>query len=108
MKSLQMLLRVVLALAILLQGSFGVGSAYAEARSGHHGHASPTAEGHPAKCPCCPKSSDVDCASFCALVALPAAISPVFPKIVAADAPVGGSARWIGAAVDRPLRPPIA
>jgi len=72
MKSLQMLLRVVLALAILLQGSFGVGSAYAEARSGHHGHASPTAEGHPAKCPCCPKSSDVDCASFCALVALPA------------------------------------
>jgi hypothetical protein len=107
---LRILLRCVIALGLLLQGGFGAGAAFAGAPDAHHHcHASMAHSGDAPKCPCCPtKSTIVDCASMCAVVAMLPPTNMTFALILPSPAPAGENDRVVLAVIDTPLRPPIS
>ena len=106
---LSVLLRVVIAIGLLLQGGVGATAAFASATNGHHCHSAMSHDGQAPKCPCCPaKSFGVSCADACmTVVALPAATVTFNLPIVSISPPIERT-RLIAAPIDTLLRPPIA
>jgi hypothetical protein len=103
---LQIVLRLVVAAALVFQG--GMAANAAGAAPGHHCTMGMHHDGGAKKCPCCPAKSFADCGDLCLTAApLPVAMSLVLPVPKIAPAPVA-QARWIAASIDMPLRPPIA
>lgn len=98
-------LRLLIALALILQG--GIGATAAFASGGHHCHASMSHAGHASKCPCCPAKSSMSCADFCMTVAALPSIAAAFePPVLSMSTPIE-SARPVVSPIDTPLRPPI-
>jgi len=102
-------LRVLIALALLLQGGVGATAAFASGPAGHHCHSSTSHDGQAPKCPCCPaKSFGMSCADMCMTVAaLPSTPAEYDPSVVSIS-PAIERPRLVFAAIDPPLRPPIA
>ena len=106
---LRILLRVVIAIGLLLQGGLGATAAYASSLHGHHCHSSASHDGRAPKCPCCPsKSFGMNCADACmTFVVLPALSASLDLPLGTISHPIVRT-RLIVAAIDTPLRPPIA
>ena len=102
-------LRVLIALALLLQGGVGATAAFASGPAGHHCHSSTSHDGQAPKCPCCPATSfGMSCADMCMTVAaLPSTPAEYDPSVVSIS-PAIERPRLVVAAIDPPLRPPIA
>ncbi|HEY6893770.1 MAG TPA: hypothetical protein VI258_06365 [Rhodanobacteraceae bacterium] len=101
----RIVLRVVIAFGLILQGMAGATAASATAI--HHCHTSSQYDGGAPKCPCCPAKSPMSCADTCSITAtVPAAIGLV---AVAAESSLAviERPRFLAAALDTPLRPPI-
>jgi len=102
---LRIVLRVLIAFALILQGGIGA-SAYAS--MGHHCAMAGHHDGKAPKCPCCPAKSLADCADACVTVA---ALPGGMPSIHATLSPAPPSIErphCVEGSIDTPLRPPIA
>jgi hypothetical protein len=106
---LRIALRVLIALALFLQGGVGSTAAFASTPSGHHCPSSMSHDGQAPKCPCCPaKSFGMSCADMCMTVAaLPSLPASFRPPLTSVSAPIEPS-RLVVSPIDTPLRPPIA
>ena len=105
----RVLLRLMIAIGLILQGGVGATAAFASAPGGHHCHSLQNHDGQTPKCPCCPaKSFGMSCADMCMTVAaLPSPPAP-FGHVSVSMSPPLGSVRLVVSAIDAPLRPPIA
>lgn len=102
-------LRILIAIALILQGGVGATAAFASGPSGHHCHSSMSHDGQAPKCPCCPaKSFGMSCADACMMVAALPALPARFTLSVTSVSPPIERTPLIVAAIDTPLRPPIA
>lgn len=109
MPMLRIALRILVALALILQGGVGATAAFASGPSGHHCHSSVNHDGQAPKCPCCPaKSFGMSCADACMTVAPLPSLPAAFNLSIASISPAIERTPLIVAAVDPPLRPPIA
>jgi hypothetical protein len=104
--ALRVVLRILIAIGLILQGSIGATAAYAS--GGHHCAMSSHHDGQPAKCPCCPAKSLADCADLCMTIAAMPDAMPAFGVTLAPAPAQIERARFVGASIDTPLRPPIA
>jgi hypothetical protein len=105
---LRIALRLLIAVALLLQGFVGATAAFAAGPSGHHCHSSMSHGGQVPKCPCCPaKSFGTSCADACTTVAALPSLPAAFNPSVTLISPPIERLRLIVAAIDTPLRPPI-
>ena len=106
---LRIALRVLIAVALLLQGGVGATAAFASAPSGHDCHSSMSYDGQAPKCPCCPaKSFGMSCADICMTVAaLPSVPAAFKPSVISMSTPID-TTRLVVSPIDIPLRPPIA
>jgi hypothetical protein len=106
---LRIALRLLITLALLLQGGVGATAAFASAPSGHHCHSSMSHDGQVAKCPCCPaKSFGMSCADMCMTAAALPSIPAVFKPLVTSMSPAIVRTLLVIAPIDALLRPPIA
>jgi hypothetical protein len=105
---LRIALRVLIAIALLLQGGIGATAAFASGPNGHHCHASMGHDGQAPKCPCCPaKSFGMSCADACMTVAALSALPPTYKLPLVSISPPIERTRLVISAIDTPLRPPI-
>jgi len=103
---MHVVLRILIAIGLVLQGSAGATAAYAA--SEHHCNMAGHHHGQAPKCPCCPAKSLLGCADICATVA---ALPETAPRLVLAPPsapPAVESQRVVAAAIEMLLRPPIA
>ena len=106
---LRIALRLLIALALILQGGVGATAAFASGTSGHHCHSSMDHDGQAPKCPCCPaKSFGMSCADACMTVAALPSVPATFHLHVDSISPSIDRTPLVAAAIDMPLRPPIA
>jgi hypothetical protein len=105
---LRILLRVVIAIGLLLQGVVGSTAAFASDTSGHHCHSTMSHDGQAPKCPCCPAKSFVSCADACMTVAALPAVTLTFNLPLISISPPIERTRLVAAPIDALLRPPIA
>jgi len=101
-------LRLLIAIALILQGGMGATVAFASGPNGHHCHSSMSHDGQAPKCPCCPaKSFGMSCADMCMTVAALPSIPAAFnPSGISISPPIERP-RLVIATIDTPLRPPI-
>jgi hypothetical protein len=102
-------LRFLIAIALILQGGVGATAAFASGPNGHHCHSSMSHDGQAPKCPCCPaKSFGMSCADACMIAAaLPSLAAAFNLPVTSIPTPIERT-RLVVAAIDTPLRPPIA
>jgi hypothetical protein len=102
-------LRFLIAVALILQGGVGATAAFASGPNGHHCHSSMSHDGQAPKCPCCPaKSFGMSCADACMTVAALPSLPAAFNLPVTSISPPIERTPLVVAAIDTPLRPPIA
>jgi hypothetical protein len=105
----RVLLRLVIAIGLILQGGIGATAAFASPPGGHHCHASMSHDGHAPKCPCCPaKSFGMSCADMCVTVAALPSLPAAYRPLSLSMSPPRESARLVISPIGTPLRPPIA
>jgi hypothetical protein len=105
---LRILLRVVIAIGLLLQGGVGATAAFATGMGGHHCHSAMSDDGQAPKCPCCPAKSFLTCADACMTVAALPVVTLTFNLPLVSISPPIERMRLIAAPIDTLLRPPIA
>lgn len=103
---LRIVLRVLIAIGLILQGMAGATAASAMAK--HHCHMSSQHDGEAPKCPCCPSKSPMSCADMCSTIAAMPDTMQLAAIAVKPSPPAIERPHFVVAAIDTPLRPPIA
>ncbi|HKP66232.1 MAG TPA: hypothetical protein VJX31_06370 [Casimicrobiaceae bacterium] len=103
---LRIVLRILIAIGLVLQGSVGATAAYAASQ--HHCTMSGHDHGQAPKCPCCPAKSLLGCADICATVAALPETARALAVAPPSTPPAIETQRVVAAAIEMLLRPPIA